>query len=47
MPPITTPAIVLTTIRYGETSKIARLATRDLGVQSAIAKGASRPRSRS
>jgi DNA repair protein RecO (recombination protein O) len=46
MPPITTPAIVLTTIRYGETSKIARLATRDLGVQSAIAKGASRPRSR-
>lgn len=46
MPPITTPAIVLSTIRYGETSKIARLATRDLGVQSAIAKGALRPRSR-
>lgn len=46
MPPISTPAIVLTTIRYGETSKIARLATRDLGVQSAIAKGALRPRSR-
>lgn len=45
MPPITTPAIVLTTIRYGETSKIARLATRDLGVQSAIAKGALRPKS--
>jgi DNA repair protein RecO (recombination protein O) len=43
---ISTPAIVLTTIRYGETSKIARLATRDLGVQSAIAKGALRPRSK-
>jgi DNA repair protein RecO (recombination protein O) len=46
MPPISTPAIVLSTIRYGETSKIARLATRDLGVQSAIAKGALRPKSR-
>jgi len=46
MPPITTPAIILATIRYGETSKIARLATRELGVQSAIAKGALRPRSK-
>lgn len=46
MPPVTTPALVLATIRYGETSKIARLATRDLGVQSVIAKGALRPRSR-
>jgi len=46
MPPITTPAIILATIRYGETSKIARLATRELGVQSAIAKGALRPKSR-
>ena len=46
MPPISTPAIVLTTFRYGETSKIARLATRDLGVQSAIAKGALRLRSK-
>ncbi len=46
MPPVTTSAIVLTTIRYGETSKIARLATRELGVQSAIAKGALRPKSR-
>lgn len=46
MPPISTPAIVLTTLRYGETSKIARLATRDLGVQSVIAKGALRPRSK-
>jgi DNA repair protein RecO (recombination protein O) len=46
MPPVTTPAIVLATLRYGETSKIARLATRELGIQSAIAKGAMRPRSR-
>ena len=43
---VSTPAIVLSAIRYGETSKIVRLATRDHGVQSAIAKGASRPRSR-
>lgn len=46
MTTVLTPAIVLSTMRYGETSKIARLATRDLGIQSAIAKGASRPRSR-
>ena len=46
MPPFATPAIVLATIRYGETSKIARLATRDHGVLSGIAKGALRPRSR-
>ena len=46
MPPVSTPAIILATIRYGETSKIARLATRELGVQSAIAKGALRPKSR-
>jgi len=43
---VTTPAIVLSAIRYGETSKIVRLATRDHGVQSAIAKGALRPKSR-
>jgi DNA repair protein RecO (recombination protein O) len=43
---ISTPAIVLSALRYGETSKIVRLATRDHGVQSAIAKGALRPRSR-
>ena len=42
---ITTPAVVLRTHRYSETSKIVRLATRDLGVQSAIAKGVLRPRS--
>jgi DNA repair protein RecO (recombination protein O) len=39
-------AIVLSAIRYGETSKIVRIATREHGVISAIAKGASRPRSR-
>ena len=43
---VTTPGIVLSALRYSETSKIVRLATRDLGVQSAIAKGALRPRSR-
>ena len=41
-----TPAIVVGAIRYGETSRIVRLATRDLGVVGAIAKGALRPRSR-
>ena len=46
MPLVSTPAIVLATLRYGETSKIVRLATRDQGIQSAIAKGALRPRSR-
>ena len=46
MPLLGTPAIVLSTLRYGETSKIVRLATREHGVQSAIAKGALRPRSR-
>ncbi|MGH7645280.1 MAG: DNA repair protein RecO [Gemmatimonadales bacterium] len=42
---VSTPAVVLQTYRYSETSKVVRLATRDLGIQSAIAKGASRPRS--
>jgi DNA repair protein RecO (recombination protein O) len=41
-----TQAIVLSTVRYSESSKIVRLATRDLGVQSAIAKGAMRAKSR-
>jgi DNA repair protein RecO (recombination protein O) len=41
-----TPALVLGTLRYGETSRIVRLATREHGVVSAIAKGALRPRSR-
>ncbi len=43
---VATPAIILGTIRYGETSKVVRLATRDAGIQSAMAKGALRPRSR-
>ena len=44
--PLLTPALVLGSIRYSETSRIVRLATREQGVQSAIAKGAMRPRSR-
>src|SRR5919107_4782747 len=46
MPLASTPAVVLSALRYSETSKIVRLATRDYGVQSAIAKGALRPKSR-
>src|SRR6476469_3815697 len=46
MPLISTQAIILSALRYSETSKIVRLATREHGVQSAIAKGALRPRSR-
>jgi DNA repair protein RecO (recombination protein O) len=46
MPLLSTPAIVLSALRYSESSKIVRLATRDHGVQSAIAKGALRPKSR-
>ncbi len=46
MPVVSTQAIILSTLRYSETSKIVRLATRELGVQSAIAKGALRPKSR-
>ena len=43
---VTADAIVLQTFPYGETSKIARVLTRTHGVQSAIAKGALRPKSR-
>jgi DNA repair protein RecO (recombination protein O) len=43
---VSTQAVVLRTYPYSETSKIVRLATRDYGVQSAIAKGVLRPRSR-
>ena len=43
---VTTPAIVLHAFAYGETSKIVRLATRDHGVQSGMAKGANRPKNR-
>jgi DNA repair protein RecO (recombination protein O) len=42
---VATPAVILRGYRYSETSKVVRLATRELGVQSAIAKGALRPRS--
>jgi DNA repair protein RecO (recombination protein O) len=45
MPLITTPAVILHVMPYGETSKILRLLTRDLGLQSAIARGARHPRS--
>lgn len=43
---VTSPAIVLSSLQYSETSRIVRLATREYGMQSAIAKGALRPRSR-
>lgn len=43
---VPTGAIVLQAFPYGETSRIVRLLTREAGVQSAIAKGALRPRSR-
>jgi DNA repair protein RecO (recombination protein O) len=46
MPLVLTPAVVLRSYRYSETSKVVRLATRELGVQSAIAKGVFRPKSR-
>lgn len=43
---IETAAIVLHCFDYRETSRIVRLATRDAGVVSAIARGAKRPKSR-
>lgn len=46
MPLVSTPAIVLSSLHFSETSKIVRLATREHGVQSGIAKGALRPKSR-
>lgn len=46
MPLVSTPSIVLHSFEYSETSKILRLLTRDHGVQSVIAKGAQRPKSR-
>jgi DNA repair protein RecO (recombination protein O) len=41
-----TEAIVLQAFPYGDTSRIVRLLTRTAGVQSAMARGATRPRSR-
>lgn len=46
MPSVTTPSLILHVMPYGETSKIVRLLTRDLGVQSGLARGARRARSR-
>ncbi len=46
MAPIITPAIVIHTFPYGDTSKIVRLATPELGVVSAVARGALRAKSR-
>jgi DNA repair protein RecO (recombination protein O) len=43
---IETEAIVLHAFDYRETSRIVRLATRDVGVISAVARGARRPKSR-
>lgn len=43
---VTTPAIVLHAFDYSESSRIVRLATREAGVQSALARGAKRARSR-
>jgi DNA repair protein RecO (recombination protein O) len=45
VPLLPTDAIVLQSFPYGESSRIVRLLTRTVGVQSAIAKGATRPRS--
>lgn len=46
MPLVDTRALVLQGFAYGDTSKILRLLTPELGVRSVIAKGALRPRSR-
>ncbi len=45
MPLVTTPAVILHVMPYGDTSKIVRLLTRDLGLVSAIARGARRAKS--
>jgi DNA repair protein RecO (recombination protein O) len=45
VPVISTEAIVLQTFAYGDTSRILRLLTATHGLQSAIARGARRPRS--
>lgn len=43
---VTTPAIILHSFSYSETSRILRLLTRDHGVQSVIARGARSPKNR-
>src|SRR5512132_3528391 len=45
MPAVSTDAVVLQTFKYSDTSKILRLLTRSHGVQSVIAKGATRTKS--
>src|SRR5919107_1207735 len=46
MPELRTDAVVLHVFDYLETSRIVRIATRDMGVQSVLARGARRSRSR-
>lgn len=46
MPLVRTPALVLHAFPYGDTSKILRLLTPELGLRSVIAKGARSPKSR-
>jgi DNA repair protein RecO (recombination protein O) len=46
MPPLRTDAVVLHVFDYLETSRILRLATREAGIQSVLARGARRPKSR-
>jgi DNA repair protein RecO (recombination protein O) len=46
VPLIRTHVVILQTFPYGDTSKILRLFSPDLGLRSVIAKGAQRPRSR-
>jgi DNA repair protein RecO (recombination protein O) len=46
VPIVTTPCLILQTYRFGDTSKILRLLTREHGPVSALARGALRPRSR-
>src|SRR4029453_2282659 len=46
MTPVRTDAVVLHVFDYLETSRILRLATREAGMQSVLARGARRPKSR-
>jgi DNA repair protein RecO (recombination protein O) len=46
VPPVRTPALVLHSFAYGDTSRILRLLTPDFGVRSLLARGALSPKSR-
>ncbi|HEX6053817.1 MAG TPA: DNA repair protein RecO, partial [Gemmatimonadaceae bacterium] len=46
MPALRTDAVVLHAFNYLETSRIFRIATREAGIQSVLARGARRPKSR-